>query len=216
MRAIAKGHEPASLTAHRSTPFSDYGNYAAKDGLRQALVTEQRGLCCYCMGRIRSEPASMKIEHWRCHANYPDEQLAYGNLLGACLGGQGQPNFRQHCDTKKGNTDLRWNPAEPLHYIETRVRYESDGAVRSDDADFDGQINDVLNLNLPRLKNNRKSLLDAVLAWWRYEKARIRGPVPRNRFVRKRDEYVSGDGQLNPYCEVAVWWLDQRLARMAA
>lgn len=38
MRTIAKGAEPASLTAHRKTPHSDYGNYAAKDELRNALV----------------------------------------------------------------------------------------------------------------------------------------------------------------------------------
>ena len=53
MRAITKGPEPVSLTAHRQTPHCDYDNYAAKDDLRNALVSEQRGLCCYCMGRIR-------------------------------------------------------------------------------------------------------------------------------------------------------------------
>ena len=44
MRAITKGPEPASLTAHRQTPHGDYSNYEAKDDLRYALVTEQRGL----------------------------------------------------------------------------------------------------------------------------------------------------------------------------
>ena len=47
MRAITKGPEPVSLTVHRQTPHGDYGNYEAKDDLRYALVTEQRGLCCY-------------------------------------------------------------------------------------------------------------------------------------------------------------------------
>lgn len=27
---------------------------------------------------------------------------------------------------------------------------------------------------------------------------------------------VGGNGQLQPYCQVAVWWLEQRLAKMAA
>jgi hypothetical protein len=62
VRAIAKGPEPASLTAHRLTPHCDYDNYAAKDDLRNALVTEQRGLCCYCMSRIHNGPETMKIE----------------------------------------------------------------------------------------------------------------------------------------------------------
>jgi len=61
MRAITKGPEPPSLTAHRQTPPCDYDNYTDKDGLRHSLVTEQRGLCCYCMGRIRNGPKTMKI-----------------------------------------------------------------------------------------------------------------------------------------------------------
>jgi hypothetical protein len=74
----------------------------------------------------------------------------------------------------------------------------------------------VLNLNLPLLKNNRKGSLDAVLDWWRREKARIGGPVPRERFARERDKYIAGNGEVAPFCPVAVWWLGQRLARMAA
>ena len=216
MRAITKGPEPVSLTTHRQTAHCDYDNYAAKDKLRTALVTEQRGLCCYCMGRIRPEPASMKIEHWRCQKHYGAEQLKYRNLLGACLGGNGKPDRLQHCDTKKGDSDLDWNPADPAHHIETRIRYELDGSIHSNGADFDGQLNAVLNLNLPVLKNNRKRLLDAVLDWWKYEKARIGGPVSRDGLVRKRDQHIGGDGELVPYCQVAVWWLEQRLARMAA
>ena len=100
MREIAKGAEPVSLTRHRQIPHCDYDNYAPKNELRHALVTEQRGLCCYCMGRIRNGPTIMKIEHWRCQANHPDKQLNYRNLLGACLGGHGQPAHLQHCDTQ--------------------------------------------------------------------------------------------------------------------
>ena len=216
MRQIVKGAEPASLTAHRHAANCDYDNYGPKDDLRHALVTEQHGLCCYCMGRIHNGPTTMKIEHWRCQSRHPDEQLNYRNLLGACLGGHGQPPQLQHCDTRKGESDLQWNPADVTHHIETRVRYELDGSIRADDAAFDDQLHQVLNLNLPVLKNNRKGILDAVLDWWRRERARIGGPVPRERFVRERDKYIAGNGQIAPYCPVAVWWLGQRLARMAA
>jgi len=216
MRAITKGAEPPSLTAHRQTPHCDYENYAPKEELRHALVTEQRGVCCYCMGRIHTGPATMKIEHWRCQIRNPNEQLNYRNLLGACLGGTGQPPHLQHCDTRKGDSDLQWNPADTAHHVETRVRYEPDGSIRADDEMFDDQLHQVLNLNLPWLKNNRKVILDAVLDWWRREKARIGGPVPRERFVRERDKHIAGNGEMAPYCPVAVWWLGQRLARMAA
>ena len=216
MKGITKGPEPASLTTHRKTPHSDYDNYAAKDHLRHALVTEQRGLCCYCMSRIRDVPETMKIEHWRCQVHHSGEQLIYRNLLGACLGGHGQPAHSQHCDTRKGNRDLEWNPADSAHHIETRVWYELDGSIHAYDAVFDGQLNDVLNLNLRKLKNNRKGVVDAVLCWWKREKARIGGPVPRDRIVQKRNQHIESDGELTPYCQVAVWWLEERLARMAA
>lgn len=213
MRAITKGPEPASLKAHRLARHCDYDNYADKDALRHSLVTEQRGICCYCMGRIKNGPNTMKIEHWRCQSGYPAEQLNYRNLLGACRGGHGLPQRLQHCDTRKGDGDLRWNPAEPEHHIETRLRYELDGSIRSDEAEFDRELNEVLNLNLTVLKNNRSGVLYAVLDWWRHEKQR--GPVPRTRFQRERDRRVAGNGDLEPFCQVAIWWLDQRLARMS-
>ena len=216
MRQIVKGAEPASLTAHRQRPPCDYDNYGPKGDLRLALIAEQRGLCCYCMGRVHNGPLTVKIEHWQCRDRHPDEQLSYRNLLGACLGGHRQPARLQHCDTRKGDSDLQWNPAEAAHHIETRVRYELDGSIRADDAAFDEQLHQVLNLNLARLKNNRKGILDAVLEWWKRERARIGRAVPRSRFERERDKHIADCGEMAPYSPVAVWWLGQRLTRMAA
>lgn len=212
MREITKGPEPPSLTAHREKLHSDYENYAAKNDLRHALVTEQRGLCCYCMGQISPNASAMKIEHWQCQARYPNRQLNYCNLLGACLGGEdqkGQKRKALHCDTRKGNRDLKWNPAEPAHHIETRVKYEPDGSIHAHDADFDEQINGVLNLNLVILKNRRRSVLDGVLEWLEGNRS-----APRHRIEQKIDEYATGDGQLTPYCQVAVWWLNWILNQM--
>ena len=216
MRAINKGHGPASLTEHREAQFNDYNNYANKDDLRQALVTEQRGLCCYCMGRIYPNIQSMKIEHWHCQSRYPDEQLNYLNLLGACLGGIGGRRESQHCDTRKGDVDIMWNPADPARNIEARITYEYRGHIRSNEAIFDRQINDVLNLNLPVLRQHRRVLIDTITRWWKREKARGNGRVPRNRINRKRNQILNGNGVLGAYCQVAVWWLDQKIARIEA
>jgi uncharacterized protein (TIGR02646 family) len=216
MRAITKGAEPPSLTAHRQTQYGGYDNYADKDALRHALVAEQRGLCCYCMGRIHSGHDAMNVEHWRSQSGYPLEQLTYRNLLGACLGSRGQPRHLQHCDTRKGDRDLKRNPADPAHHIETRIRYEIDGSIRSDDAAFDAQLDDVLNLNIGFLKNNRKAVWVGIIEWWKMESARLRGPVPRARIQAERNRRIVGNGQLEIFCQVAVWWLDQRLAKMPA
>ena len=221
MRTIIKGREPASLTQHRLTQPSDgykpnYDNYPYKKALWKVLVREQRGLCCYCMGEICSDQEKTKIEHWLCQSRYSCKQLDYSNLLAACPGGEGQPPHLQHCDTKKGNDDLKWNPANPAHRIETRLRYEVDGSIRSDDPTFDAQLCQVLNLNLAELKNRRKGVLDAVLEWWLRKKVKIKGPVPRSRLVRERNRRTPQTGEFQPYCQVSVWWLDQRLKKMTS
>jgi uncharacterized protein (TIGR02646 family) len=209
VREIVKRQEPASLTAHRLTPHSNYENYAEKNALRNALFREQGAICCYCMGRIRNVATGMKIEHWQSQRRFPTAQLRYRNLLGTCLGGHGQPMPLQHCDTRKGDRDLKWNPAEPAHHIETRVRYELDGTIRSDDQVFEVEINRVLNLNLAVIRNNRYGILKGLLAWWRAEK-----PVPRARIEHEIHTRMAYAGDFSPYCQVAVWWLRQKLARM--
>jgi uncharacterized protein (TIGR02646 family) len=214
VRQITKQPEPASLTTHRLTPHCDYDNYRQKDELREALVGEQGALCCYCMGRIRADWGFMKIEHWRSQERYEGDQLKYWNLLGGCKGGEGQPRHLEHCDTRKGDADLQWNPADPAHHIETRISYALDGTIRSGDLVFNQQLNDVLNLNLPQIKNNRKGVLSALLEWWRREKDRLRAPVPRVHIEREIEEWTRSAGDLTPYCQVAVWWLQQKLAGM--
>ena len=217
MRAIIKGAEPASLAQHRRIPHSDYGNYTDKDGLRAALVAEQQGLCCYCMGRIRNESGKIKVEHWHCQACYPDEQLVYRNLLGACPGGEGQPQERQHCDTRKGDLDLLWNPADPAHHVRIRIGYGASGTIQSEDCEFDRQLNEVLNLNLPLLKRNRGGVLDGILTWWRKERQRWRRQkrsIPRWRFEQEIAKRSGPGGSAAPYGQVAIWWLEKKIAGM--
>ena len=211
MRTITKGPAPQSLIAHCRNPPCDYDNYQDKDALREALAAEQRGLCCYCMGRIGPDRTAMKIEHWRCRANYPEEQLNYDNLLGACLGGEGKPVKLQHCDTRKGDADLCLNPANPNHAIEARVQYLPGGTIESDDEEFNGQLNTILNLNLVFLQNHRKLALRALLKWMNMQPQ----PDLRRRIERQREIYDAGNGKLTRFRPVTIWWMDWMLARMA-
>ena len=210
MKAIIKRTEPSSLTHHRACQHCDYGNCADKQRLREALVVEQRGLCCYCMGSICASPDKMKIEHWKCRAKHEDQELVYRNLLGACLGGEGQLGSQQHCDTRKGDRELKWNPANPAHRIEERLEYEPDGTVRAQDPEFNEQLNEVLNLNLPLIKSNRRAAWTAALKWWQQR----RRPVSRACLERKVQKLADDTGNLKPYCQVAVWLLRKKLARM--
>jgi uncharacterized protein (TIGR02646 family) len=210
MRAITKGTEPRSLTEHRAADHASYDNFQAKDDLRAALVQEQRGLCCYCMGRVRNDASNTKIEHWQCQEGFPAQQLVYRNLLAACKGGEGRPKRRQHCDTRKGNSDIQWNPAEPAHAIEARVHYEMNGSISSPDKHFNKHLDDALNLNLEWLRQNRKAALDGFLAW-----LTDHGHVGDDR-LRKELRRLTGEGttlELAPYSPVPAWWIRRKLGR---
>jgi len=210
MRAISKGREPASLAEHRCTPGADYDSYRDKEGLRTCLVTEQRGLCCYCLSRIRAKRGGMKIEHWHSRANHPSEQLDYGNLLASCTGNEGDQPRNQHCDTRKGDRDLSRNPGNPLHRIEDFVQFGSDGRIRSNDPSLDAEINGVLNLNLSRLVRNRRAALDALLE--QMPKLRPWAPVTLEKHLRIWNG-ESNAGELEPFCQAVVFWLRKKLAR---
>ena len=210
MRSITKAAEPARLTEYRSRPDSTYEGFPDKDELRACLVVEQRGLCCYCLSRIRPDTNSMKIEHWRSQAAYPADQLRYSNLLAVCRGNEGKPRREQHCDTHKGQQELDRNPADPLHAIEEIIQFGSDGRVSSTNPVLNIQIDSVLNLNLPFLVNNRKEVLSAFT-----KTLQKRGEIPRARWEQLLDEWSgqTGESELPPYCSVVAYFIRKHLRR---
>jgi uncharacterized protein (TIGR02646 family) len=209
MKPIVKSDEPESLAEHRCKQFADYDNYEEKDDLRASLVAEQGGICCYCMQRIGPTEARMKIEHWLCQDANEGKQLEYRNLLGACLGGMGKPRKLQHCDTFKGNLSLSRNPAKPNPRVDRDLKYLTDGTIISGSSAFNDELNDVLNLNLPVLKNNRKAVIDGLKEW-----AERSGNLRREDIRRELAEWNTiEDGVFQEYAQVAVYWLNKRLRR---
>jgi uncharacterized protein (TIGR02646 family) len=209
LRTILKGREPASLTEHRLKPGADYESYEGKEELRAALVTEQRGLCCYCMGKIPGKDGRMGIEHWHSHAKYPEEQLDYRNLLGVCKGSEGLASQRQHCDVRKADRELSRNPANRDHRVEDLIQYSGDGTVSSSDVTFNWELNEILNLNVPFLRANRK----AVLEFFKCQAKR--GTWSRSQVEKWLRDWNGdcGAGELRPFCQVVVYWLRKRLDR---
>jgi uncharacterized protein (TIGR02646 family) len=210
MRNITKSPEPHSLTAYRAANPTDYNGYPEKNALRASLVAEQGGVCCYCLARIRPKIGSMKIEHWRSHSGYPNLRLVYGNLLGACMGGEGQRGSDQHCDTYKAEKDLSRNPADPTHNVEAHMHFLSDGTITSDNATFNHELNAVLNLNHPFLKTSRKQVVLAL-----QKTLQRRGTLTRQQWQRLHDEWrgQTNTGELHPFCSVVVYWIAKKLAR---
>jgi len=149
MTPITKSTEPQSLQHYRlqkGTVFDGENFTPVKQDIRVQLVAEQGFLCAYCMGRIEPDDRNMKVEHWHSRKKYPGQQLNHANLLGCCSGNEGQPDAHAHCDTKKRDVDLLFNPAEPNHRSRLKIRYEFNGTIKSDDALFDCQFNEILNL----------------------------------------------------------------------
>ncbi|WP_221065299.1 retron system putative HNH endonuclease [Methylomagnum ishizawai] len=210
-----KSPEPKELTEYRCQPDAVYDGplfTPVKQAIRAQLLREQGYLCAYCMKRIGVW--EMKVEHWHCQDHYPHEQLDYQNLLGACQGHEGEPYSQQTCDTRKGNRDLKYHPAHPGHRIESQISFLGNGKVGSADTDFDGQLNGVLNLNLPRLLGNRLAVWNAVHDRLS-RKAGSRTPAEIQKLI---DDWSVSDqgGQLREYCAVAVYYLRKRLRAMRA
>lgn len=134
----------------------------AKQALRDALAADQQGLCAYCMRRIRCDASTMKIEHVVPQSRAPQRALDWKNLLGVCLGGEGDGGSQPRtCDTAKGERELTIDPR--TRSVKT-VRYPPNGRVESSDPGMSADLDEVLNLNCAMLVANRKAALDGLVA----------------------------------------------------
>ncbi|MBS1825020.1 MAG: TIGR02646 family protein [Acidobacteria bacterium] len=205
MRTIHKLPEPAFLTYFRLQPNASYASFPHKPALRFTLVKEQRGLCCYCLSRIRDHENSATIEHWHSQHGFPSETLTYSNLLAVCKGGQF--SREQHCDRVKGDRELSLNPADPLHNVESLVRYEGSGRVSSQNQEVDKELNELLNLNAESLIAKRKAVLHAL--------QQSLPTHPSKKWLHRQLEYWNGGtpGELPEFCQVVVYWLTKRISR---
>jgi uncharacterized protein (TIGR02646 family) len=210
MRTIRKGNEPAAWVEHRATPGAAYDDVdAPKDELRRALAKEQAGLCCYCLGRITPDPKGMKIEHWASQDRHPHRQLEYGNLLGACMGGQGSPRSQQHCDTAKGNDDLGINPADSRHACSALFTYLHSGKIEAASADARVAKDIVtLSLNQPRLMAGRRAIIEEVTGEVVRSKRTL--SVTKLLGIAAKLEEPDATGNLRPFCQAGVFWLTRQ------
>jgi uncharacterized protein (TIGR02646 family) len=212
MRTIDKGHEPQSLRLHRASGGT-YGDFTQTDDIRHALLDEQGHLCCYCMRRIVLR--GMKIEHWASQSGNADETVSWNNLLGACMGGQGESAERQHCDTAKGFTSITVNPVVRERRCEHLIRYRPDGEIASDDPEIHKDLDQTLKLNHPWMKAARRGILDSAIS--RLTKVQggywSRGDLEAELEKWKRRDEA---GELREFCQVAVYRLQKKLGERKA
>ena len=212
MRFIQKNRrQPAGLLAYQKTSGSAFTGMPGpvKAAVKNALLEEQGHICCYCMERIVF--AEMKVEHWSSQAEHKSQGLDYGNMLGACMGGEGFPPHLQHCDTRKGSNELNINPTDSNRNCERLIRYYTSGLVDSDNADYTHDLNNVLNLNLPTLKANRATVLTEALKDLDRRHRNWTATVLDAEIERWR---TMERGQLRPFCHVVVSYLEGKRAKL--
>lgn len=214
MIPIEKKSEPNELIFHKKQIQATFQNLptATKNTIRTQLIKEQGYLCAYCMQRIENDGQKTKIEHWQCQDNYPEEQLDYNNILLACMGNEGCDSEDQHCDTRKAKQELHCHPAKREHqYLLNTLCYLSNGEIKSSDITLNGDLNDVLNLNYARLKDNRKAVLNALMKSLNQQfgsRTLIEFQNLLNKWQRK-----DKTGKYQAYCGVVIYYLRKKLNR---
>lgn len=211
MLYIKKGKEPRSLTEYKKQAGAYYEGYPDKIDVKNALLAEQGFLCAYCMRRIGVH--SMKIEHWAAQNPIEgygeDTSLSYHNMLGVCMGKEGERPSKQTCDTHKGNKALTIDPRRQEHI--DSIFYDHNGTIGSTDARLHNDIDTILNLNGEGtdLKENRKAVLNALNAYLKKQQAQ--GIWKRDLLLKARRLFGSyEDGKLKPYVGIALYFIDRK------
>lgn len=210
MRNIQKLEEPNALVVHKCQRDACYENMPAqvRNQIIFQLLQEQGYLCAYCMCRISR--TTMKVEHVASRFDHLEKQLTYSNLVACCQGNEGHPHNDQHCDTYKGSKTLSKNPAIPQDRIEETIQYNLQGQIFSTDRIFNNELNQTLNLNIPKLCNNRKAVHRAVIA----NLSRLPQNANRRTIQRLLENWENRDcdNKLKEYAGVALYFIKKRLA----
>ncbi len=238
MKHIKKNiaNEPESLREYReNTPNAKYegGNFNAKD-LKKALLDEQGYICAYCMSEISLQlneyhKPKIEVEHFKPQETYPALDLHYNNMLAVCNGlSETYPeNVKvHHCDKTQGengkiNGKVELRRLNPLTKVDSEdlLCYDLNGIIKSKTnlADVEFDLNEVLNLNNKVLVKNRKTILDVVQNELKKDK-----PLQEwnKAFFDKhlqiwQTRMMSIDHEGNTiykfrkYCMVAIWFINQ-------
>lgn len=232
MRHIKKQPEPVELAQFRINGGVKYtdSNFPTEP-VQKSLINDQNGLCAYCMARISrdlvkgvGEPTII-IEHYLprngTFARH-DLEVNYSNMLGVCRGGKDNQkmgtNRELFCDqSKKNNVLKKLNPLNSN--VESMIQFLDNGTIEpfndKDEHDIQSDIN-LLNLNEKFTRLNRERIIrDLKNEYMRLFKQGDKSDVReylQNELRRWRT--VNADSQLQPYCLVALQFINDKLKRI--
>ncbi len=189
----------------RSPKYNDIPQYY-KENLKNNLIQEQKGLCCYCCGSIGNNESH--IEHF-----YPQElckienirlQTDYRNLFISCNGfscGFIVNGQIETCGHRKKN-EYNENLISPIdEFCESYFSYTSDGRIMPKDDNQKAKTTiSILGLDDYALNQARKSALEAIDYFEEsYDKEAARF------LSRNEDE----QGRLMPYCNIIRYFTSE-------
>jgi len=170
MKHIIKGKEPQEFIDWKAMETENWKptfNDLSKRIVRGPLLQDQGFICCYCEIRLTDSP-ECQIEHIKPKGEFPELELEYTNFLACCLGGSHDNPTTQHCGQKKNkwyDPELFVSPLNPD--CESYFTYTLNGEIKSsDDTGKQAATNETiskLGLNIQKLKDSRKSTIDAEL-----------------------------------------------------
>jgi uncharacterized protein (TIGR02646 family) len=199
MRLIVKNNEPVVLSEFRKKYKGKNHNAAQYDDLpheartliRDCLLTEQYGICAYCMSSIKNK--SCHIEHIKPRSRFPGMSLDYGNLVASCESGN-------NCGKHKGNKHSDDFVAPTEADCESHFSYTMDGRVipLTDRANYTIKL---LNLNSYKLKTARKT---AIISSGIYNE-----DFDTNRtIISNYYSHPNTDGWLPAFCMAVTWAIE--------
>ena len=191
MRHIHKGQEPGALAAWRGpvrggeTRTWDGLPPPVKDTVRQALLSEQYHLCCYCGGRVAAH--NSHIEHFQPQ-RFQARRFDYDNLLLSC-------NGKDHCGAAKGkwfDERLLVSPLDPR--CEEYFDFGSDGSIApaAESPNAEAARQTIAHLGLARVTAHRRAAIKAYVAW-------ADASDDLDDLLQFLDE-PDAQGELTPYC----------------
>lgn len=215
MIPINKGKAPKALTDAlaelRSTPNASMSWNEIRDqrSVREALCSEQGGLCAYCMRRITAD--SSHVEHIVPQSLCaPGQDVAYDNMLAVCDGNEqsGSENALT-CDRARGNAPLTVNPLRPETLA--NIRYRGDGLIYSTDDAICQDLQETLNLNCEAayLPENRKAVITELTNWLSRTSKREN---PANACAKRREKIMTGDTKPE-FAGVLLFFLDKQIRK---
>ena len=201
-----------------------------KTVIKEQLISEQHGLCAYCMSRIRNDN-NMRIDHFVPIQTSGADALNYANMVGCCNGGSTvKPKPGLHkilcCDASKGEQLLTLSPFDRSQI--QKLRYRSDGRIYTypQDERLEHDINFVLCLNGLVDEKSGKCMADTATnlvrnrrqAYLAYEKIIYKFLSKRDgtlgTHIRRKIAEIESTIECFPYAGVLLYFLKRKLKEL--